>query len=156
MIFNEHTESNVYNRLAERRNKGEELDIDKLTYEELYDMVASHITNNMMAELFNVKSSVVSKIKSKLNCNWYQVTEDKFKEKAQQYINIYGVRKFLESQGLKMNDEVVPEQNTILFHITDDQVDLLARHFGYDAEDISKMEEYEICEMLDKYIDELE
>ena len=49
-----------------------------------------------------------------------------------------------------------PEMNTILFNITQEQVNLLARHFGFDSEDLSKMEEYEICEMLDKYIDELE
>ncbi len=54
-----------------------------------------------------------------------------------------------------MENENVPEMNTIIYHITEDQVNLLARHFGYDAEDLSKMEEYEICEMLDKYIDEL-
>lgn len=52
--------------------------------------------------------------------------------------------------------DIMPEQNTIIFHITEDQVNLLARHFGFDSEDLSKMEEYEICEMLDKYIDELE
>lgn len=50
----------------------------------------------------------------------------------------------------------VPQESNVLFHITNDQVDLLARHFGLDAEDVSKLEEYEICEMLDKYIDELE
>lgn len=55
-----------------------------------------------------------------------------------------------------MNDEILPQESNVLFHITNDQVDLLARHFGLDAEDVSKMEEYEICEMLDKYIDELE
>lgn len=52
--------------------------------------------------------------------------------------------------------EEIPQESNILFHITNDQVNLLARHFGYDEEDLSKMEEYEICEMLDKYIDELE
>ena len=51
--------------------------------------------------------------------------------------------------------EYIPQESNILFHITNDQVDLLAKHFGYDTDDISKMEEYEICEMLDNYIDEL-
>lgn len=156
MIFNEHTESVVYNKYAKRRNKGEELDIKKLTYDELYDMVSNHIVNSMLADLFNVKSSDISNIRSKLNCNCHQVVGKEYRKQAQQYINIYGVRKFLESQGLKMNDEILPQESNVLFHITNDQVDLLARHFGLDAEDVSKMEEYEICEMLDKYIDELE
>ena len=51
--------------------------------------------------------------------------------------------------------EDIPQENTILFHITDDQVNLLAKHFGLDEEDVSKLEEYEICELLDNYIDEL-
>ena len=153
MIFNERTESKVYNKFAKRKNKGEELDINELTYEELYDMVSNYITNNMMAELFEVKLSVVSNIKSKLNCNWYQVTGNKFRQEAQRYIDKYGVRKFLESQGLKMNDEYVnvPEENNILFHITLDQAEVIARHF---EKDIENLEEYEICELLDKIIDE--
>lgn len=51
--------------------------------------------------------------------------------------------------------EEIPQESNILFHISNDQVDLLAKHFGYDGEDVLKMEEYEICEMLDNYIDEL-
>lgn len=54
-----------------------------------------------------------------------------------------------------MDESEVPEMNTIIYHITQEQVDLLVRHFGLDSEAESKLEEYEICELLDKYIDEL-
>ena len=37
--------------------------------------------------------------------------------------------------------EEIPQESNILFHISNDQVDLLAKHFGYDTDDISKMEE---------------
>ena len=46
----------------------------------------------------------------------------------------------------------MPEENNILFHITSDQAELLGKYFN---KDISTLEEYEICELLDKYIDKI-
>lgn len=43
------------------------------------------------------------------------------------------------------------QENNILFHITLDQAEIIAKHFG---RDINDLEEYEICELLDKIIDE--
>lgn len=43
------------------------------------------------------------------------------------------------------------EENNILFHITLDQAEAIARHFEKDIEDL---EEYEICELLDRILDE--
>lgn len=40
--------------------------------------------------------------------------------------------------------------DTILFHISLDQAKLLCDHFNVD---INEMEEYEICELLDRLID---
>jgi len=48
--------------------------------------------------------------------------------------------------------EDIPEENNILYHITYDQARILAEHFGLELDDL---EEYEIAELLDKYIDEL-
>lgn len=42
--------------------------------------------------------------------------------------------------------------DTILFHISMDQAKLLCDHYNVD---INKVEEYEICELLDKLIDTL-
>lgn len=44
------------------------------------------------------------------------------------------------------------QENSILFHLTSDQVELLCTHFGCSQDNL---EEYEICEMLDRYIDEI-
>ena len=43
------------------------------------------------------------------------------------------------------------QEHNILFHITLDQAEIIAKHFG---RDINDLEEYEICELLDKIIDE--
>lgn len=43
------------------------------------------------------------------------------------------------------------EDNTILFRITLEQANDLCKHFG---KNIAELEEYEICELLDKLIDE--
>lgn len=43
------------------------------------------------------------------------------------------------------------EDNTILFRITLDQANALCEHFG---KNIAELEEYEICALLDKLIDE--
>lgn len=45
------------------------------------------------------------------------------------------------------------EDNTILFRITQDQGEKICK-FCY--KDINKLENYEICELLDKIIDRLE
>ena len=45
-----------------------------------------------------------------------------------------------------------PEENNILFHITLNQAEAIAKHFGKNVNDL---EEYEICEMLDEIIDHL-
>lgn len=44
------------------------------------------------------------------------------------------------------------QENSILFHITLDQAKAIALHFG---QDVATLEEYEICELLDRLIDEL-
>lgn len=46
----------------------------------------------------------------------------------------------------------MPEENVIGFHITEDQAKIIAAHFG---KDYKELEEYEICELLDKLIDEV-
>lgn len=46
----------------------------------------------------------------------------------------------------------MPEENNILFHITEEQAELLCKYFNKDLKDL---EEYEVCELLDKYIDKL-
>lgn len=51
-----------------------------------------------------------------------------------------------------MDSNEVPEMNTIIYHITQDQAEVIAKHFG---KDLSLLEEYEVCELLDRYIDEL-
>lgn len=50
-----------------------------------------------------------------------------------------------------MNNDEIPEQDTILFHITRDQAQTICEHFGVDLADL---EEYEIAELLDRIIDE--
>lgn len=40
----------------------------------------------------------------------------------------------------------------IMYRITDNQAEILCTYFN---KDIKTLEEYEICELLDKYIDEL-
>lgn len=46
----------------------------------------------------------------------------------------------------------VPEESNILYHITNNQAELLAKYYN---KDINTLEEYEICELLDAYIDEI-
>lgn len=46
----------------------------------------------------------------------------------------------------------MPSENIILFHITEDQANIICKHFNKDIKDL---EEYEICELLDRIIDEL-
>ena len=45
------------------------------------------------------------------------------------------------------------EDSNILYHITEGQADLICKHYG---KDYRKLEEYEICELLDSYIDEIQ
>ena len=33
--------------------------------------------------------------------------------------------------------EEIPQESNILFHISNDQVDLLAKHFGYDTDELA-------------------
>ena len=51
-----------------------------------------------------------------------------------------------------MDSNEVSEMNTIIYHITQDQAEVIAKHFG---KELSSLEEYEVCELLDRYIDEL-
>ena len=44
------------------------------------------------------------------------------------------------------------EENIIMFEITSDQAERICKHFNKDIKDL---EEYEVCELLDKYINEL-
>ena len=44
------------------------------------------------------------------------------------------------------------QENSILFHITLEQAEAIAKHFGKNVNDL---EEYEIWEMLDEIIDHL-
>lgn len=44
------------------------------------------------------------------------------------------------------------EENNILFHITEDQADLICKYYGKNYKDL---EDYEICALLDNYIDEI-
>ena len=50
-----------------------------------------------------------------------------------------------------METKNVPEQNTIIFHITLDQAQTICEHFDMNIDDL---EEYEIAELLDRIIDE--
>lgn len=43
------------------------------------------------------------------------------------------------------------QENNIIFHITLDQAEAIARHF---EKDIKDLDEYEICELLDRILDE--
>lgn len=43
------------------------------------------------------------------------------------------------------------EYNVIKFDISEDQAIRLAKHYG---EDLNYLEDYEVCELLDKFIDE--
>lgn len=45
------------------------------------------------------------------------------------------------------------QENYIDFHITQDQANKIAEHFGYNIDNLA--EDYEICELLDRIIDEL-
>lgn len=49
-------------------------------------------------------------------------------------------------------EEQEPIMNSIVFHITEHQAELVAKYYD---KDVSELEEYEICELLDRYIDEL-
>ena len=51
----------------------------------------------------------------------------------------------------KGSNDMEEQENNILFHITLDQAEIIAKHFD---RDINDLEEYEICELLDKIIDE--
>jgi len=42
--------------------------------------------------------------------------------------------------------------NNIVFHITPEQAEIIAKHFN---KDVSELEKYEISELLDKIIDNL-
>lgn len=44
------------------------------------------------------------------------------------------------------------EDNTIIFHIAENQAKIIASYFGESCE---YLEDYEICELLDKIIDNL-
>lgn len=44
------------------------------------------------------------------------------------------------------------EDSNILFHISEDQARIICEHFN---KNINELEEYEICELLDKIIDNL-
>lgn len=44
------------------------------------------------------------------------------------------------------------QENYIDYHITENQAKLICKHFYKNLEDV---EEYEVCEMLDKIIDNL-
>lgn len=44
------------------------------------------------------------------------------------------------------------QENYINYHITENQAEAIANHF---KKDIRKLEEYEICELLDTIIDHL-
>ena len=128
-------ESAVFQKYRVKKESGEKINIQDVTRDEMLNMFNLH-TNREIAELFDVTEKVAQNRRYKLGVRFQDI--------------VYGT----EFGGRKMED--VPQENTILFHITNDQVELLTRHFGFDSEDVSKMEEYEICEMLDKYIDELE
>ena len=43
------------------------------------------------------------------------------------------------------------EENVILFHLTLEQAEQICKHYN---KNINELEEYEICELLDKFIDE--
>lgn len=51
-----------------------------------------------------------------------------------------------------MDENNIPQENSILFHLTIQQAELLANHYG---KELNFLNEYEICELLDQYIDEL-
>ena len=50
-----------------------------------------------------------------------------------------------------VRSSIMEEENNILFHITLSQAEAIARHFEKDIEDL---EDYEICELLDRILDE--
>ena len=52
-----------------------------------------------------------------------------------------------------MEENQMPEQNSIMFQISLDQAERLVRYYGKEMQDL---EDYEICELLDKYLDEIE
>lgn len=43
-------------------------------------------------------------------------------------------------------------ENTILYHLTEEQAELLCKAFNKNLKDL---EEYEVCDLLDRYIDKL-
>ena len=51
----------------------------------------------------------------------------------------------------KGGNDMEEQENNIIYHITLNQAETIAKHFG---RDINDLEEYEICELLDKIIDE--
>lgn len=51
-----------------------------------------------------------------------------------------------------MEEDNIPQENSIVFHLTLEQAELLANHYG---KELNFLEEYEIGELLDRYIDEL-
>ena len=51
-----------------------------------------------------------------------------------------------------MDSNEVPEMNTMIFHVTMEQAEKIANHFG---KDLNFLNEVDICELLDTIIDEL-
>lgn len=51
-----------------------------------------------------------------------------------------------------MEENEVPNMNTILYHITMEQAEKIANYYG---KELNYLQDYEICELLDRLIDEV-
>lgn len=144
-----YNESKVYNDLLKRKEAGEILNLDDITYFELYDMVANYVTNDMLANLYEVSRGKINAKKCELNCRWYEVQSAEILKENQDLFENW-INELVDRRIKKMYQNI-PEENNIIYHITLDQATAVAKHFG---KDVNNLEEYEICELLDKIIDE--
>ena len=70
-------EKNLYQELVERKNKGEKLEWNNITKEELEELFEEH-TDNMIADLYDVSKSQVKSKREKWDIKQINYTLKKF------------------------------------------------------------------------------
>ena len=70
-------EKNLYQELVERKNKGEKLEWNNITKEELEELFEEH-TDNMIADLYDVSKSQVKSKRDKWDIKMINYTFEKF------------------------------------------------------------------------------
>ena len=92
-------EQDLYNKLLEKKNKGEKLEWDNITKEEL-EKLFEEVTDNMIAELYEVKKSQVQTKRNKWNIKQRNYIIKNFLEQNQ--INQISKNKLLNRDNIDM------------------------------------------------------